>query len=255
RPMDRAQAARLDLAKIRASRRLKQIGALILLHAAGASAALAQTNLQDDLLRPGEAYVTRFSGTASVPGPNGQPITVIDTAGTAGSIIDVRSPARPPRGEHWYDEPQRKPVTAGEIGQVFGVVLDDASPPNIYLSATSAFGLHLAPGTQDWMAGQWGPGGGPGTIYRLSRDSGYQPSWFAHIALGGRQNTGAALGNMTYARVHGLIFVSDLETGMIHALRAADGVEIGIYDHGATARPQFLDAQSNAAASLPAIGF
>jgi hypothetical protein len=120
----------------------------LLLVVAGAGPALAQTAGPDDLLRPGEAYVTRFSGTTMQADLNGQqPSPIIDTAGTVGSIIDIRSPRRPPRGEHWYDEPQRRPVTAGEVGQVFGVVLDDATPPNIYLSATSAFGLHLAAGS------------------------------------------------------------------------------------------------------------
>ena len=138
---------------------------------------------------------------------------MIDTSGTVGDIIDIRAPGRPPRGEHWYDEPHRKPVTAGQVGQVFGVVLDDATPPNVYLSATSAFGLHLAPGTQQWMPGMWGAGGGPGTIYRLSRDNGYRPTVFANIGFSRRANSGPALGNMAYDRFHKQLFVSDLELG------------------------------------------
>src|ERR1700751_4968550 len=126
--MQREQHARSTVVTFRANRRVR-VGALIALYAVGAGAALAQSNVQDDLLRPGEAYVTRFSGTATLQGANGQQIPIIDTDGTVGSIIDIRSPSRPPRGEHWYDEPQRKPVTAGEVGQVFGVVLDDATPP------------------------------------------------------------------------------------------------------------------------------
>src|SRR5438552_6920039 len=88
---------------------------------------------QEEPLRPGEAFVTRFSGT--VAGPGG---LTINTSGTVGSIIDLRAPGQPPRGQHWIDEPQRKPVTAAQIGQVFGVAFDDATPPNIYLSATPA---------------------------------------------------------------------------------------------------------------------
>jgi hypothetical protein len=82
---------------------------------------------QNAPLRPGESYVTRFSGT--VPGQNGVP--VINPDGTVGSIIDVRARERPPQGDHWIDEPQRLPVTAAQVGQVFGVVLDDANPPII----------------------------------------------------------------------------------------------------------------------------
>jgi len=215
----------------------------------------SQSIPRGDLLRPGEAYVTRFSGVTVQPGPGGQQTVAINTAGTVGSIIDVRSPNRPPRGDHWYDEPQRNPVTAGEVGQVFGVVLDDATPPNVYLSATSAFGLHLAPGTQRWMPGMWGAGGGPGTIYRLSRDNGYRPSVFANVTLGGRANSGAALGNMAFDRSNKQLFVSDLETGMIHRIRAGDGADLGSYDHGVIGRANFFDAENNVAGSLPAIAF
>jgi hypothetical protein len=152
------------------------------------------------------------------------------------------------------DEPQRMPVTAAEVGQVFGVVFDDRAP-NIYLSATSAFGLHLLPGTTRWMDGMWGAGGGPGTIYRLDAANNYRPRVFAHVMLGDRQNTGAALGNMAFDRTHKQIFVSDLETGMIHRIGTANGADFGHYDHGTQGRPRFLDMQSKQQRSLPAIAF
>jgi hypothetical protein len=204
--------------------------------------------LAQDAIQPGEGYVTRFSGIRpSVGGP------VIDTNGTVGSIIDVRSPRTPPLGQHWVDEPQRKPVTAGEVGQVFGVTLDDANPPNVYLSATSAFGLHRA--GKDWMAGMWGQGGGPGTIYRLDASTGYAPRVFSQITLNGRPNSGAALGNMAYDRANKQLFVSDMETGMIHRIRAADGADLGVYDHGTQGRAGFVNAENGERTSLPPIAF
>ena len=177
---------------------------------------------QNESLRPGEAYVTRFSGT--VPGQNGVP--VINPDGTVGSIIDVRAPERPPQGDHWIDEPQRLPVTAAQVGQVFGVVLDDANPPNVYLASTAAFGLHHVPGTTQWMPGMWGPGG-PGAIYRLDAASGYAPRLLTQVMLNGRVNSAAALGNLAYDRFNKQLFVTDLETGMIHRIRAADGADLG----------------------------
>ena len=111
-------------------------------------------------------------------------------------------------------------MTAGDVGQVFGVALDDATPPNIYLTATSAFGLHRNADNSDWMAGMWGPGGGPGTVYGSTAANDYQPEIFADITLDGRANTGAALGNIAFDRWHHQLFVSDLETGMIHRLSA-----------------------------------
>jgi hypothetical protein len=204
---------------------------------------------QDGPLQPGEAYVTRFSGTA--PGPGGAP--VIDPNGTSGGIIDVRAPRQPPAGQHWVDAPKRQLVTASQVGQVFGVVLDDARPPNVYLTATSAFGLHRA--GNDWMPGMWGQDGGPGTVYRLDASTGYAPRAFARIMLNGRRNTGAALGNIAYDRTNKQLFVSDLETGMIHRIRAADGGDLGHYDHGTEGRTNFTNVADGQHMNLPAIAF
>jgi len=198
-------------------------------------------------LQPGEGFVTRFSGIRSNGGQN-----VIDTDGTVGSIIDLRAPRQPPIGQHWIDEPQRARITAGQTGQVFGVALDDAEPPNIYVTATSAFGLHRDPGGRGWMPGMWGPGGGPGTVYKLDRSNGYQPRIFSNVTLNGRENTGPGLGNITYDRFNRQFIVSDMETGVIHRLRASDGADLGTYDHGRDGRPRFLDVQSGQAGNLPA---
>ena len=203
---------------------------------------------QPAAMQPGEAFLTRFSGVTGAAGA-----MVIDPAGTVGSIVDIRNPGRPPSGEHWVDEPQRRPVTAAEVGQVFGVALDGADPPNIFLSATSAFGLHTVAGGQ-WMPGLWGAGGGPGTIWRLDAATGrVQP--FADVRLGGRPNSGAALGNMAYDGSTAQIYVSDLETGMIHRIDATTGADLGQWDHGTAGRAKFVDAESGAGASLPAIAF
>ena len=149
----------------------------------------AATAQEPEPLQPGEVYVTRFSGTSTADGK-----TVIDLKGTVGSIVDVRNPSQPPQGHHWLNEPQRHKITAEEAGQVFGVALDDAASPNIYLTATSAFGLHRTPDNGGWMAGMWGPGSGPGTVWKLAPESGYKPVIFAKIGVNGRANTGAAPG-------------------------------------------------------------
>ncbi|MGE4257668.1 MAG: hypothetical protein AB7E84_21035, partial [Xanthobacteraceae bacterium] len=205
-------------------------------------------------LRPGEAVVTRFSGTTSTTIPGGS-ITVIDPNGTSASIIDLRSPRRPPQGDHWIDEPQRNPVTASQVGQVFGVALDNEPSPNIYLTATAAFGLHRTPNNAQWMQGMWGASGGPGTVYKLDPRAGYMPRPFANITLNGRPNTGAALGNIAYDRWNQQLFVSDMETGMIHRIRSSDGADLGFYDHGVQGRSNFLDANAKQRASLPPIPF
>src|SRR5690349_3364286 len=77
-----------------------------------------------EALRPGEAYVTRFSGVSSDSGSGQEQTFAINPDGTVGSVIDIRSPGKRPQGQHWVDEPQRLPVTARQVGQVFGVALD-----------------------------------------------------------------------------------------------------------------------------------
>ena len=205
---------------------------------------------QETPLQPGEAYVTRFSGVVATPGG-----PVINGAGAVGGIIDLRNPGRPPLGQHWVDAPKRNLVTAEQVGQVFGVALDDANPPNVYLAATSAFGLHRTANNAQWMPGMWGQGAGPGTIYRLEAAAGSSAQVFSQVTLNGRANTGPGLGNIAYDRYHKQLFVSDLETGMIHRIALADGSDLGAYDHGVQGRTNFFDVEMGAPASLNPIAF
>ena len=205
-------------------------------------------------LRPGEAFVTRFSGTKPAEG-DGNKTRVINPEGTVGSIIDLRAPQQPPQGQHWIDEPQRVPLKAKDVGQVFGVALDKASPPNIYVTATAAFGLHHKTGTTDWMAGMWGRDGGPGTIYKLDPANGYQPSVFSRVTLDGRRNSGPALGNIAFDRLNNQFIVSDMETGMLHRIQASDGRDLGHFDHGAQGRSKFYDVPRGENKSSPPKAF
>lgn len=202
-----------------------------------------------DGIRAGEGFLTRFSGTTQAGGE-----TVIDMNGTVGSVVDLRNPGQPPQGLHWLNEPQRLGVTAGQVGQVFGVALDDAATPSVYLTATSAFGLHLDQ-SGSWMSGLWGPGGGPGTVWKLDAANNYKPVIFAQIGTNGRLNTGAALGNIAYDRWNKQFYVSDLETGFIHRLALDGGADLEQYDHGQAGRVSFFDAITGVQGTLPSVAF
>src|SRR5690606_20158439 len=95
---------------------------------------------------------------------------------------------------------------------------------------------------------------GPSAIYHLSGANGFAPELFAAIGLDGRENTGAGLGNITFDPTNGQLFVSDLESGMIHRL-SADGELLDYFDHGVSGRAGYRDATDNAVKSLPAIEF
>lgn len=83
-------------------------------------------------------------------------------------------------------------------------------------------------------------------IYRLDASNNYQPRIFATITLNNRENPGASLGNMAFDGAHQQIFVSDLESGMIHRVRAGDGAISGIMT---TARRAVRNSSTSSASS------
>lgn len=230
------------------------------------SGALAQQPSQPPILSLGSAVVSGFSGTvAPAPGtrlPQGKTstdLTFIDPEGASARVIDLTRP-----GFLWdgrvFNAPKTFNIKAADVGQVFGVALDDANPPNIYLAATSAFGLNIVARARDgslerrkkggpgssWMKGQFGLdlGGGPGAIYKIDGQTG-QPSLFANVTLEGVPNPAPGLGNLAYDAAHKQLFAADLYTGMIHRFDLT-GNDLGRYDHGVTGL---------ATAKLPTVAF
>ncbi|WP_119391985.1 hypothetical protein [Taklimakanibacter lacteus] len=232
---------------------------LVLLAAFATSAADAQDNA---ILTRGEAVVTGFSGTKPADPPpaagNALDETFIDPDGASAQILKLE-PGAPPQGQ-LVTAPPVLSVKARDVGQLFAVALDDSFlpgvSPNIYLGATSAFGLQIVAPDSDgdgrpervkkgqpdaqWMAGQFGldKGGGPGSIYKIDGMTG-AVSLFATIP----GNSGPGLGDIVFDRATRQFFVSDLDTGLIHRLDAA-GTLIDTFDHGLMGRP---------AAGLPAV--
>ncbi|KAB2885027.1 MAG: hypothetical protein F9K38_03225 [Pseudorhodoplanes sp.] len=196
----------------------------------------------------GNAIVTGFSGMQlpALISPGTDPATqaTIDLGAPAARAIDLQAPGAVPQAQVLT---AAKPfaVSAGQVGQVFAVALDHAAPPNIYLAATSVYGLPIvgangqrlmqgAPGVQ-FMPGLFGPApGGPGSIWRIDGQSG-EVRLFATVAFEGVPNGGPALGGLAFDAASRTLFVADRETGMIHAFDS-NGSERGRYDHGFTGR-------------------
>src|SRR5262245_37071659 len=124
------------------------------------------------VIRRGDAAVTSFSGviqSGDIP-KTVHPLdrTFLDTTAAVLRVLDLSKLGGAPEGQ-LANAPVKFSVTAGDIGQVFGVTLDSASSnatPNIYVAATSLYGLQIvdqngerlikgAPGAR-WMAGQFG---------------------------------------------------------------------------------------------------
>ena len=208
------------------------------------------------IIKRGDAVVTGFSGTKTdkdVPA-DVHPLdrTFINLGGSSAQIFDLSVLGTGPRGQV-ADVPSKLQIKAADVGQVFGLTLDDGNgtnAPNAYLTATSLFGLNLVTksasgkverllkGAPDaaWMPGQFAfdKGGTPGSVWKVDGVTG-ATSLFATIKTYGNDNAGAGLGNITFDPKSRLLFVSDLESGMIHSI-ALNGKERDIFDHGVNGR-------------------
>ncbi len=143
------------------------------------------------------------------------------------SLVDVR-PALPAPDTNW-DAPmfhnEFMPSNPSEVwnldnlGQVFGVCYDGATPPNIYVAATSIY-----------MVDTYGPAGAGG-VYKIDGGSchisTFLTTWpYSTLACVNSvcpdskmlPNTGPALGDICYDRFHNVFFVSNMEDGKIYRL-------------------------------------
>lgn len=190
----------------------------------------------------GEVVVTMFSGLSSLPGPgaiieqNGFTVALINTT----LALDPSIPTGGPSGTtDWHASKYFGDVAPADFwdatntGQVFGVVLDDASPnPNIYVTATTVYGY--------FGASTFGPGGTGGEVYRIDGTTG------AICLIARLPNSGQGLGDITFDPVSQMLYVSNFEDGKIYGFPAptalvtcpglvptiACGLGVVCFDHG-----------------------
>jgi hypothetical protein len=209
---------------------------------------------QDPVVQRGDAAVTGFSGTVTADAPGGgDPADelFLDPDGPAMQILPLQAEG-PPAAQLLATNPILK-IKAKDVGQVFAITFDDGLKPslsgvtpNIYLGATSAYGLHIVIPDADgdgrpervkkghpnaeWMAGQFGPGGGPGSIWKIDGVTG-APSLFATLP----GNSGPGVGDVVYDTASLHFYASDLDTGLIHRIDSAGNLR-DAYDHGVKGR-------------------
>jgi len=196
---------------------------------------------------PEQIVVTYFSGTinyyASPPtatpnlGNNGFVVAKFDTQ--TGNIGPLIPPTTSPPG--LWDPNDVPPYsvfhnqtgqawTAQRLGEVFGITVDDATPPNIYVTATEAY--NIVGSSTPLPKGAGGPGG----IYRLDGTTGASTSG----SLPNNSVNGPGLGNVCFRRAGsgvGYLYVSDLEDGNIYRVNAAALAQVGTpYNHGVQGR-------------------
>ena len=257
-PPHAASSARaINLTGRPVTRRYKQWSAMaaLLVAAALVIAPVSVTPALSQVLADGNAALTGFSGVVPpvvvAPGVNPLDKTYIDPNGVSVRVIDLQNMGGPPQAQV-VTAPKPFAAAAGQVGQVFSVALDNANPPNIYVAATSAYGLPIVVPDQDgdgladrvkqgapnafFMPGLFGPApGGPGSIWRVDGTSG-QVQLFVNVTLNGTANPGPALGGLAFDAASRSLFVADRATGMIHQF-GLDGSERGRFDHGVQGRP------------------
>jgi len=178
---------------------------------------------------PCDLFPTCFSGLQNPLPPN--PPYSANPAGFVMARINVQEPPTFPTPPPVNDVNWQPPMDHNEagttwtgtvLGQIFGIALDNASPPNMYVTATSVYG--------DFAAGP----GGYGAVYRVDGTTG------VICVLATLPNSGPALGNISYDEPHSQLFVSNLEDGLIYRIPIDNSCTpngaITTFDHGVTGR-------------------
>ncbi len=173
-------------------------------------------------LECGAGVVTQFSGVNS-----NEPVVL---------LMDFRDPPAnsPGNGVNWCAPRFHNefPVTAdtwvsANLGQVFGITLDDDNPPSIYVTCTTTFGsdnpAYQNANTVPLPSSPFGPGGS-GAVYRLDGTSG------AISVFSTLPNTGPGLGQICFDRGLNVYYVSNFEDGRIYRL-SSTGTCLSTFDH------------------------
>jgi hypothetical protein len=242
------KAWRLQLSRLRPRIISTVLGSAAVL---AAFAGLAAAPAKAQVIARGDMAVSGFSGTALpqgglLPGANPADQVAIDGAGPALRIFDASNFQGPPAGAI-IAPPLKLEVKAEQTGQVFGLAFDDGQTPGLFAGATSFYGVQItgpggerlaagAPGAR-FMDNQWGAalGGGPGSVWRIDGGTG-EVKLFANITLNGQPNSGPGLGDVAFDARTRSLYVSDLDTGMIHRI-AGSGADTARFDHGVAGRP------------------
>ncbi len=194
----------------------------------------------------GESVVSCFGGFL-----NNNPGLGLDPNGYVLALVDTRNPPPPiPGGLNWCTgmwhndtAPPGQRWTAANLGQIFGVTLDDATPPNIYVSASTVYG---GPGlysncTSPLPTGGlsiFGPGGSGG-VYKINGGTGAisvlvrlpNGVWAGGASPANFSQTGPALGDLAFDRLTQTIFVSNFNDGLIYALNPTTGAIKSAFKH------------------------
>lgn len=191
------------------------------------------------------SYSGYTTGAAAFPnnGPTGFVVAQFNTtSGTIGPLIPPTNaspvlwtgPAS--AGNHNENNPGLE-WNRTRLGEVFGIALNDLSPPDIYVAASDTYNVIGAPASLNATTPA-----GPGGIYKLNANNGSIVSGSLPALGGSTPGSGPGLGNLCFyraANTNPFLYVSNLEDGNIYRVNATTMTQVGApYDHGVQGRPQ-----------------
>lgn len=140
---------------------------------------------------------------------------------------------------YWNSAGGANAWTDTNLGQVYGVTLDGAVNPNIYVAAACKTQIYpFSAGT----GVAFGPGG-PGGVYRLNGLTGA-----ICLVRSLPSDTASGLGNITYSATTNSLYVSNFADGLIYQLSLGTNINApncpatiaSAYDHGVAGRTAFF---------------
>ncbi len=160
-------------------------------------------------LFPGEAVATCYSDEKT----NGPVVATFDIRDPVAHSAPLGSTNMP------WNLPHRLTWSRADLqgNEVFGIALDNAPNPNIYLTSTAIY--------KSFAVNQSAPG--TGKVFKLDGTSG-AVTVFATLPQGSNPN-GQGLGNIAYDAPNHQFFVTDFYDGKVHRISSA-GLLLGSYD-------------------------
>lgn len=167
----------------------------------------------------GKAVVSCFSGFVNNNPSNG----VADRNVLA--VVDVRNHASAPLGANWENATDTKFMfpnwTSGNLGQIFGIDIDDASNI-VYAASTTIYGRFLPNSL---------PNSTFGNVYKINASNG---SITTLATLPQNVSAPAGLGDVWFDKNHNLpqgqLFVSNFYDGLIYRLDAGSGTTLSTFN-------------------------
>jgi hypothetical protein len=194
--------------------------------------------------------IGRAFGQASLPVDFGETVHTFEAANSLGGVVVTLVDTTPSgltnatKGSNflpsicWNAGGGADSWTLANLGQVYGVTLDGASSPNIYVTAASSGGTAPIYNRTE-SGGVYGPLG-PGGVYRLDGVTGA----ICHVVTL-PNDADSALGNITYSRTTNSLYISNFADGLIYRVGLGPNRDApncpatvsGTYNHGSDGRP------------------